>query len=240
MTEVRAVAVGIPARDEQENIASCVEATIGAIRRTSLPAALVIVADRCSDETASLAASLLSEARDVASAVVSTDAGRVGVARQAACTAAIDLLGSSIDPRACWLATTDADSVVPEHWLTRQLAWADAGYDGVAGLVDLDPGSVTEEFDRLYRRSLVEQGDGFGHGHVHGASLGMRASTFLSAGGFDDGRVGEDHRLWHRARSCGGRLVGVADCTVVTSPRLIGRTPGGLAGYLARLATPAG
>lgn len=41
-----------------------------------------------------------------------------------------------------WVATTDADTVVPEDWLRNQLAVADGEFIAVAGVVDLESGSV--------------------------------------------------------------------------------------------------
>jgi hypothetical protein len=105
----------------------------------------------------------------------------------------------------------------------------------VAGLVvladDGPNGSARARWEALVQR----RGAGLGHGHVHGANLGIRADLWLAAGGFDRREVGEDHELWRRARQLGASLVGVDDLAVRTSGRLQGRTPGGLAGLLSAL-----
>ena len=64
-------------------------------------------------------------------------------------------LTSGSDPSAIWLATTDADTVVPPGWLRRQLGYADAGWDVVLGAVtitdsDHHPAHVPVAFAERY------------------------------------------------------------------------------------------
>jgi hypothetical protein len=84
------------------------------------------------------------------------------------------------DPARLWLATTDADTVVPPGWLARQLAHAVAGWDAVAGTVEVTDWSghaawVQASFDAAYRVWRPVQP----HPHVHGANLGVRGSAYL-------------------------------------------------------------
>ena len=70
------------------------------------------------------------------------------------------------------------------------------------------------------------------NGHVHGASLGIRADVYAAAGGFDAIAEHEDVDLVQRCRVLGANLHASASAEVLTSGRFIGRTPGGYAGYL--------
>ncbi len=241
---LRAVAVGVPARDEEPRIGTCVAAVLEAVGRLGVPAAVVVAADACRDATAERAAAALLRADPgVVTAVVRLDPGGardgcVGAARQAACARAVALLAEPTG--AVWLATTDADSVVPPTWLVDQWRWAAAGVDGVAGLVDVDPADGLAPAVRERWLAVVDRGGrGSGHGHVHGANLGIRADVWQRAGGFPPVACAEEHALWRAARRRGARLVGVDDVVVRTSGRLDGRAPGGFAHLLRDLSEPA-
>ncbi|MET8883783.1 glycosyltransferase family A protein [Streptomyces rubiginosohelvolus] len=109
-----------------------------------LPVHTVVVADACTDTTAALAARA------------------VGV------THALAFLGSA---SGIWLAMTDADSTVPAHWLTRQIAWARRGHDAVLGTIRLAPASqgacryARSEHDAAYYRTrpAAEAGTAWEH-----------------------------------------------------------------------------
>jgi hypothetical protein len=143
----------------------------------------------------------------------SSPSGRnVGAAR-AAGMAELLRLTAGVDPSAVWLATTDADTVVPPGWLERQLRYAGQGWDVVLGTVtvadwDGHPPHVPAAFDALY-----EFGDG-PHQHVHGANLGIRASAYLAAGGFRSLRTAEDHALLAAATEAGCSVLQASDITV--------------------------
>jgi len=144
-------------------------------------------------------------------------------------------LTSGTDPSAVWLATTDADTVVPPRWLRRQLEYADAGCDVVLGTVtitdwDGHPAHVPVAFAERYAFGLGP------HPHVHGANLGIRASAYRAAGGFRPLRTAEDHALLAAATKAGCAVVQAADITVETSGRRWGRAPRGLSNLLRTLA----
>ena len=93
-----------------------------------------------------------------------------------------------------WLATTDADTLVPADWLVRHLRHAAAGWDAVVGTV-----TVTDWADHppevpplFYEHYATARGT---HSHVHGANLGFRAEAYLAAGGFSPSPTAEDHAL---------------------------------------------
>ncbi len=188
-----------------------------------------MVADSCDDATARIARQVLGDRGMVIEAAL----GSVGAARHLGAARALAALGDQ-PPSSIWLANTDADSVVPTNWLTKQLGLAATGYQGVAGTVRLD--------ECFYRgRDVAAQlmadyytaPDG-SHLHVHGANLGIRADMYLSAGGWSDAALAEDHCLWRRLREIGAKLTSSAAVCVQTSSRLQGRASGGFACTLSR------
>jgi GT2 family glycosyltransferase len=76
-----------------------------------------------------------------------------------------------------------------------------------------------------------------GHGHVHGANLGIRADLYQRLGGFDAAVVNEDVDLIRRARRHGVEIRWALDMAVRTSSRAVGRAPLGFAGHLQDLHT---
>jgi cellulose synthase/poly-beta-1,6-N-acetylglucosamine synthase-like glycosyltransferase len=232
--QIAGIAVGVPARDEAERVVACLRSLLTATHSVAVPVSIVVAADSCTDDTADRARSVLS-GRSAHHAVVECRYGVAGRTRDLACRSALSLLGRRIPMDQLWVATTDADSTVPPDWLARQLCYAALGVDGVAGLVRLDPAETATTLEERFTATIEELGAGGGHGHVHGANIGIRASTFLAAGGFDHRAIGEDQHLWASAGRVGARLHGSAELTVVTSARLQGRTPGGFARFLAEL-----
>jgi cellulose synthase/poly-beta-1,6-N-acetylglucosamine synthase-like glycosyltransferase len=235
MTTIRGVAVGIPARDEESRIGAALEAVVRAAR-SSVPVVVVVAADACRDDTVVVARDRLRLLpANVRGEVVELTAASVGVARQLACGRADARLRSVVGTRAPrWIATTDADTVVPADWLAAHCRWFDRGVDAVAGLVrvaaagPLRPAVRAVFDDELARAS-------FGHDHVYGANLGVAAAWWHRVGGFSADAVGEDRSLVERLRRAGARVVGVADSIVVTSGRLDHRAPDGFGALLAEL-----
>ena len=74
-----------------------------------------------------------------------------------------------------------------------------------------------------------------GHGHVHGANLGVRADAYLAVGGFAPLAVHEDVGLVARLRDAGHPWVATDRCRVRTSGRTESRVDGGFATFLAGL-----
>lgn len=223
---VEHVAVVIPARDEERSVAAAVHAARSAA--VNLPPGLtvdvVVVADACSDHTATAASAA------GAHVIVATEAN-VGAARALGCAWALDRCA---DERLTWLASTDADSVVPPHWLLRHLAAATTGADLVLGTVTLTEADAARQrrWLRDYRRHRPT-GRNAGHGHVHGANLGVRGSVYAAAGGFHDLRVHEDTDLVDRLLAGGAVPAWVTDAAVTTSARHESRVVGGVATDLA-------
>jgi glycosyltransferase involved in cell wall biosynthesis len=229
---IDAVAVVIPARNEEVLVSRALHAVRRATREAqALHGAgapriyVVLVADDCQDATAQLAREVVGvEVHEIA-------AGSVGVARATGIDVALASLLSvdGVTPERVWIANTDADSVVPPHWINDQLAIASAG-------IDVMIGTVRPDFDDLspvqVDHWMATHTPGEPNGHVHGANLGVRARLYLAAGGFHPQLEHEDVDLVSRLERAGARFVAADSCEVLTSGRLYGRTPGGYAGFL--------
>jgi glycosyltransferase involved in cell wall biosynthesis len=193
----------------------------------SVQAHLLVAADSCTDQSAAIA-------RACGARVIGIRARSVGAARAAGMTELLRLTAGS-HPAAVWLATTDADTIVPPGWLRRQLAYANQGWDVVAGTITVadwtgHPPHAPAAFEARYR---FRPGP---HPHVHGANLGLRASAYLAAGGFSPLRTAEDHALLAAAAQAGCRILRASDIPVKTSSRRQARAPQGFSHLLRTLA----
>ena len=217
MTTITRVAVVIPARDEAALIGRCLTSVERAAGRVgaSIHVDVIVVADGCVDDTVGIARSFPSVT------VLETDGANVGAARaEGAATA--------IARGAEWLAHTDADSAVPPGWLTVQLGLASSGADVVVGTVRPDFRDLTSaQIDAWIRGHDAGQA----LGHVHGANLGVRVSSYLAAGGFRPLAEHEDNDLVERLR-VSSNVLATARIDVLTSGRQVGRTDGGYARHL--------
>jgi hypothetical protein len=208
-----------------------------------------VVADRCGDATAAAARQVLGPCDEV----LEIDLGNVGAARRHGTDRLLDLFGVHEPGGAgtsdtgggpagrsrTGLLTTDADTVVPPDWVGAHLRLADAGAAAVAGVVRVDTfaghavhaDAVRRGFADTYAMHL----DGTDP-HVHGAHLGVRADTYLAAGGWPTLTTAEDHALWVRLRTGGWPTVSSIEAWVTTSGRPVGRAPRGFADHLVDLA----
>ena len=219
----RVVHVVIPARDEEQLLPRCLESVEQArqalrAERPDLLVDVTVVLDRCRDRTA-----LVVDAARVHRHTV--DFGMVGATRDAGVRWALaSSARNGIAPADLWLASTDADTVVPAHWLTRQVDFA-RDHDAVIGTVEPVGLTDTAVLARWRaRHHLIE-----GHPHVHGATLGVRGSTYLEVGGFLPVALDEDVDLVRRIRSHTSRWVATDSVRVASSARRISRCRGGFA-----------
>ena len=74
-----------------------------------------------------------------------------------------------------------------------------------------------------------------GHRHVHGANLGVRASTYFKIGGFQAMTAHEDIDLIRRLEAADAHIQWCGRAPVVTSTRPDGRATDGFSAYLRRL-----
>ena len=212
------IGVVVPVHNETALLGECLESLARAARDAALrgePVEVVTVLDACTDQSAAIAVRRGAQ-------IVSLDARCVGAARA---------LGASyaIDAGARWIAFTDADCVVPENWLSAQLA---AGADVTCGPVRIEdwsahPFGMQERFIQLYGRA--------GAFHVHGANLGVSASAYRRTGGFPPLRKGEAEVLVASLARLGCRVAWDGSPAVTTSARWESTIEGGFASVLGDL-----
>lgn len=236
---VAVVCVVVPVHDEQDLLGRCIAALRHAVaheaeRPGGVRTEVVLVLDGCTDGSAAIAR--LSPFR-----VVEVSSRRVGAARAVGVDVTLAAALEPGDPGApsggdgplgldqVWIASTDADSAVPAHWVSSQVAFADAGADVVVGTVRPDPSDLSPRQRAAWEATHVP---GHANGHVHGANLGMRADVYRAAGGYPPVDEHEDVDLVARARATGAQVVASDDAWVLTSGRQQGRTPGGYARFL--------
>lgn len=237
MNGIERVAVIIPAHNEGAVIARCVSSVRRALAHPALDRLdrwVVVVADRCADDTAERARRVLELASEPTGALLHVDFHSAGRARAAGVAAALDRWRTS-DPATVWLANTDADTSVSDAWLARQLEAAREGWAGVAGIVDVDTFAGHPPGMRRRFRATYELPEGRPHPHVHGCNIGVRADAYLDAGGWPPQDVAEDHGLWNALRARGWPCLSDRELLVITSGRRVGRTRGGFADTLVAL-----
>ncbi|WP_329139814.1 glycosyltransferase [Streptomyces sp. NBC_01476] len=222
-----AIAVVIPARNEERLLPAALNAVAIAALHPGLEAVrvlTVVVADSCRDRTAEVAARAGAE-------VVRTEGRNPGAARAAGVAYALEVLGT----RGTWIASTDADSIVPAHWLGYHGARALEGWEAVVGTVELPPSELADRHALQYEAGRPAAAP-WRHPHVHGANLGLTAGAYRHAGGFPPLDVGEDRALVGALHRLGHRVLRTDACPVLTSDRLRARARGGFARNLAALA----
>lgn len=220
------VGVVIPACDEESSIRGCIHSVRAALTFAHVADSwIVVVADNCSDRTAQAAQAALGDCGEVI--VVSLRSA--GAARRAGVARVLSKL-HRVDPASLWLANTDADTTVRENWLHVQLALADRGVTGVAGIVELASNACAAAH-AVHQSNYHTSADG-SHTHVHGANLAVRADAYEDVGGWSELALAEDHCLWARLRRGGWLVLSSVSSVVTTSARLEGRAPGGFADTL--------
>lgn len=231
-----AIGVVIPARDEADRVDGCLSAVTASVREfqrrpggSGVQVRVVVVIDGCRDGTADRVAQW------PAVRAVTCTAGRVGAARSAGIgelLAGFDRTG--VPSAGTWIANTDADSKVSPCWVATHAAAARRGAAMLVGTVRPDPAELDRTIEhRWYRTHRL----GDDHRHVHGANLGIGADWYRRVGGFAPVARDEDVMLVAAVDAAGGRIEWTGASPVVTSARLTGRAPGGMADYLRRLHT---
>jgi len=221
------IVVAVPAHDEQDLLPACLASLRLAAAQPGLPPVrVVVVADSCTDGTADVA-------RAVGVDVLDVRLRSAGAARRHGLDAA--LVGAGVALDLLWLATTDADSRVPEEWFTDQLQWRALGWDAVAGTVAVDDWrehvhGVAERFAARY------DWEGPDHPHVHGANLSLSGAAYRAVGGFPPLALAEDHALVAALEARGPRRAPPAARPVLTSARGEPRASGGFGDLLRSLA----
>ena len=232
---ISAVGVVVPARNEENHIARCLDSLATALAQLppGVAHAVTLVLDRCEDNTAQNTAATAARHPALRLEVV-TNRGTCGVGslRDLGLRRSLRALGHRPTDE-IWLLSTDADSHVTPGWVLDHVRHADRGADAVAGMVELDdPASLGPNGRARYERLVAGGVLGGAHSHVYAANLGVRADAYLAVGGFPATGSGEDHGLVRRLRAAGHPVVSATDTRVQTSARLVGRATGGLADLL--------
>jgi glycosyltransferase involved in cell wall biosynthesis len=224
---IRRIGVVVPAHNEEDLIVGCILALRVATKAVSIPARVLVVLDDCTDRTETLCTRLGVETCRVA-------ARNVGAARAAGTQM---LLAGEAVPESIWVATTDADTRVEPAWLRHQVELADTGADVVLGVVHLGDDVAThrlrQSFEADYQKRLSQDGT---HEHVHGASMGLRGSVYLRAGGFPPVANHEDRRLVRQLHGMDNVSIEASQgVRVRTSGRTNARCDQGFAAHLKRI-----
>jgi glycosyltransferase involved in cell wall biosynthesis len=225
---VTRVGVVVPAKDEQLLLPACLQSIAVAAQQTSVPVHVVVVLDDCRDASADVVlahAAALRAWGPMTLSALSVNASNVGAARAAGAQHLLDTWGNA----GMWLASTDADCVVPRRWLARQLAYAARGASAVLGTVAV--GDWDGRSAAVRRAAVLAYGTG-AHRHVHGANLAVSAPAYRRADGFPPLRAHEDVALVQRLLGNLEPIVWASDIAVRTSGRRAARVNEGFAGYL--------
>jgi len=145
-----------------------------------------------------------------------------------------------LDPASVWLATTDADTVVPACWLTRQLRYAEGGWDAVVGTITVTdwrqyPGEVPTRFQQLYANGRPDP-----PARARGQP-GLQRGRLPGGGRLRPGPDRRGPRAGQRAFAAAGRRVlRTTTVSVVTSaPAAVPSAPHGFSHLLTTLSGPA-
>lgn len=248
-------AVAIPVKDETARLPACLTALaaqtdkVGAIASGSFH--VFIFANNCSDGSAELArdwGSRLHLPLCVVEAFLPPERAHAGHARRAA----MDLAETWFGKRGIKdgvILTTDADSRVPPGWIANNLAAIDAGADAVLGRLALDEeGDLLP--DALHRRGWLEGSyealltelsatiDPIKwnpwphHATISGASLALTIESYRRVGGLPRVPLGEDKALVAQLLHHDRKIRFDPAIQVITSGRVNGRAPGGVADTL--------
>jgi hypothetical protein len=223
---IRWVGVVVPAHNEQELLPGCLAGLASAVAASPVRVDVLVVLDSCTD------------ASTIAAGAVPTltiNERNVGAARRLGFRRLLRSRPAGVLDSQSWLATTDADTVVPSNWLTGMLKHAAVGWDAVAGTVRVGDWDGHTAQTRAAWRAGYDSREG--HRHVHGANLGFRGDAYRVAGGVPALALSEDEQLIAALEAAGRRVLRAGDLPVVTSGRREERVPGGFASFLLRTST---
>ena len=244
-------AVAIPARDEADRIAACLEA-LDAQVGAQLDA-IVLLINNTKDGTADIARGVPMRPGTrlhVIERILPFEQATAGHARQMAMAAAVEIAGP-----AGVLLTTDADGQVDADWLAANLAALETGADAVAGWVDLHPiewGRIPAKLHEDDARecaydALLDEIHGLldpdpadpmpRHTQHSGASIAVTAAAYARCGGVPAIPSGEDRALIAALRRVDARIRHAPEVHVSVSGRTQGRSKGGMADTIRRRLT---
>lgn len=250
------ICVAIPVCDEIERVGRCVEALSEQRDSSGLligrgQVRVVLMANGCTDGTYEFVLRNLESFRIAVTAYharLPETRRNAGFARRMANHAAIEILHE----KSGLLFMTDADSVAPPQWIANYCQMLRGGYDAVAGQVDLNPDDSDDIIPLLDSRgtlenqytSLLDQLDSIvdpiphdpwpRHYNASGANIAVRVDALRGICDFPVVPCGEDRLLIGMMEAQGRRVRHDCATRVLTSGRLFGRAPGGMADTLRR------
>ncbi len=242
------VAVAIPAHNEADWIARCLEALDHQLDGVGYD--VVLLVNNSTDATAAIARGLkpaLSFALDVVEHHFPSKQQTAGQARRLA----MELAANKLPPNGV-LLSTDADGQVAPDWLAANLAHIRRGADAVAGRALLDPadaaaipailheddarecayGALLDEIDHLLDPDPADPWPR--HTEHSGASICVTLGAYRRAGGVPPLAVGEDRAFFAALRRADARIRHAPDVCVTVSGRIDGRAVGGMADTIRR------
>jgi len=246
---LRKIAVAIPALNEAERIAACLSAILRQRRGACVSSiGIFVLANNCADQTAGIIRAQFPEdcvqLREV-SLIKPHD--HAGWARRLSIECAAQTLVKPTDVLMC----TDADTIVAEDWVVRNLAHLDKGFDAVAGFAlphfpewqQLEPAHRVR-FNRLRKyHTLLAYLRSARHANSHdpwprheyegGASIAMTLGMYQRISELPTPPIGEDKAVFEAVRKVGGRIRHPRDVRAFTSCRYDGRASGGMADTIA-------
>jgi GT2 family glycosyltransferase len=238
--------VVVPARDEEDLIASCLLALATQTGVASDEYEVLLVLDHCTDRTKERAGEIANSHPRLRLRFLDGPGEGSGAARRVGMDAACARLLGLNRPHGL-IACTDADTVVAPDWLDVQLRAVAGGARAIGGRIELaDDGSLPHGVGRRHAlqgrlrhdRLLSEPGPTgkTQHWQFSGASLALTARTYRQVGGLEPLIDLEDEHLEAVLRENGIPIDRLLSVKVTTSPRLQGRATRGLSHDLARIA----
>lgn len=241
---LRTLAVGVvlPVHNEEELVQQALTSlddAFGALKGREIDLRIAVVLDSCCDNSVTMVEGWVRKQcrkkNGLLATIVACEASNVGIARGLGCTTLLEQFGY-LDPGNIWIATTDADSQVPDDWLRMQVLQHESGVDLWCGRVAVSDwtsrdGEVATRWQREYE---VESHP------IHGTNLGFNAEIYLGVGGFNPSRVSEDRELCAAIEARGAVIHYESSVRVVTSARRVARAPLGFAHALNLIETSVG
>ncbi len=242
--------VAIPVHNEEQHLASCLQA----LAAQSHPAdAILLLLNNCTDASLEIChrEREFNARLHIVECQLNRNEASAGEARRLAFAQAERLAPDGV------ILTTDADATVPATWIEDNLEELAHGRDGVCGMAIIDPADnlpadslVTFPrlaFDDMRETLLLSLHDEIAamvdpdpcdpwprHQQNSGASIAVRADALRRAGGAPRIATGEDRALIARLALVDARIRHAPQIQVTVSGRLQGRAAGGMAATLAR------
>ncbi len=250
--------VAIPARNEENGLAACLDAFARQVDLSGVPLPkgcfeVLLLLNNCSDGSAAIARAWQHAHPAVTLHWVELDLpaerANAGTARRLLLDTAWQRLNGSGSVSGALLCT-DADSTVAPDWIVQNLRSLQRGADAVGGQITLAEGEIESLpacVRRCYRQDrcygeLVSQiedlldpqpGDPWPRHQDHfGSSLAFTREAYAKAGGMPESPVLEDEAFVHQLRRAGLCLRHEPAVRIFTSGRLNGRAKLGLAAQL--------